>query len=240
MLLTSATIRQSCRSFASAPVWQSWSSVDGAPVETDCPSRLPSPPRRRYRPRARCRGRRSRGRRRRGPPPPARTGPPMPPRPRTSVTWDGSSLAPLLNRMGSLLPRNWHSHARHGSRQPACRASARCRSRLRRRSRSRSSSDAPAARDAAAAAPTTQGARRPAAHGRDAGDATVACAPRSDSPRRDRRDHPVRRQHHEPVPAPSADGRAAERRQGRGSAAAPDRDRPGGRACPPGPAGPGR
>ena len=43
----------------------------------------------------------------------------MPPRPRTSVTWDGSSLAPLLNRMGSLLPRNWHSHARHGSRQPA-------------------------------------------------------------------------------------------------------------------------
>ena len=44
MLLTSATIRQSCRSFASAPVWQSWSSVDGAPVETDCPSRLPSPP----------------------------------------------------------------------------------------------------------------------------------------------------------------------------------------------------
>ena len=49
----------------------------------------------------------------------------MPPRPRTSVTWDGSSLAPLLNRIGILLPRNWHSHARHGSRQPVLRTSAR-------------------------------------------------------------------------------------------------------------------
>ena len=83
-------------------------------------------------------------------------------------------------------------------------------------------------------------AHRPAAHGRDAGDATVARAPRSHPPRRDRRDHPLRRQHHEPVPAPSADGRAAERRPGRGSAAAPDRDRPGGRTRPPRSRGPDR
>src|SRR4051794_37203298 len=38
------------------------------------------------------------------PPPPARTGPPTPPRPRASVTWEGSSLAPLLNRMRSSYP----------------------------------------------------------------------------------------------------------------------------------------
>ena len=80
-------------------------------------------------------------------------------------------------------------------------------------------------------------ARRPAAHGCDARDATVARAPRSHSPRRGRGDHPLRRQHHEPLPAPSADGRAAERCPGGGSAAAPDRDRPGGRTCPPPPVG---
>ena len=95
----------------------------------------------------------------------------------------------------------------------------------------------PPARAVAAARTDDEGARRPAAHGRDAGHATVARAPRPHSPRRDRRDHPLRRQHHEPVSAPGADGRAAERCPGRGSAAAPDRDRPGGRTGPPRPLG---
>ena len=110
MLLTSATMRQSCRSFASAPVWQSWFSVDGAPVETID--------------RRGCRARRAAAAREHrvededheaddaeaaaaGEDRPAHA---------AAATYigdlDGSSLAPLLNRMGSLLPRNWHSHAK--------------------------------------------------------------------------------------------------------------------------------
>ena len=157
MLLTSATIRQSCRLFASCPVWQSWPSDDGAPVETDCPSRLP----RRAEvaaaaaehdvededhepddaePAAAARGR-ARPRR----------------RPRTSVTCEGSSLAPLRNRIasllpgtGTLIPANVAPSHRPGSRLLVARRGVRRRSRI----AARRPSAAPRAR--LAAAPTTR------------------------------------------------------------------------------------
>ena len=236
MLLTSATMRQSCRSFASAPVWQSWSSVDGAPVETDCPSRLPSPP---VAAAAREHGVEDEDHEADDAEPAAagENGPAH----AAAATHVGDlgrvELGAASEPHGILLPRNWHSHARHVSRQPACRTSARCRSRLRRLVCDRALEPLRRPRGTPPLRPDDEGARRPAAHGCDAGDATVAGAPRSHSPRRDRRDHPLRRQHHGPVPAPGADGRAAERRPAGGSAAAPDRDRPGGRTRPPPPLG---
>ena len=211
-------------------------SVDGAPVETDCPSRLPSPPA------------------------------PLPPAEHdvededdeaddaepAAAGEDGPAHAAAATHVGDLgwvelgaasEPHRDPSYPGTGTLMPGMARVNRLRRAVSLAAAMAAAAisiaqpaDAPAARARRRCAGADDArARRPAAHGRDEGHATVARAPRPDPPRRDRRSHPLRLQHREPGPAAGADGRAPERRPGGGPAAAPDLDRPGGRtgAAPP-------
>ena len=159
----------------------------------------------------------------------------MPPRPRTSVTCEGSSLAPLLNRIGSSYPGTGTltpgmSRVNRLVALPLAALAVAAALSIAR------SSDAPAARDAAAA-PTTRelvgqrlmvamrGTRpSPALLGRvrrgEIGGIILFGANITG-----------------PAQLRALTGELQSAARAVGSAAAPDRDRSGGRACPPGPLG---